>query len=130
MRCFRGLSAVLLLQVGVSRQTFLKEAWRYHARRHSDPSVCTWLLRIISCFYYGKNFILAIFYNSPNRQIKILAKFSCYTVCTIMSTLLLQVHIIHQTTFYSHYMVHVFQPVVSYNGSCTGWLVSFYGNAN
>ena len=30
--------------------------------------------------YYWREFNLAIFYDSPNRQIKVLAKFSRYTV--------------------------------------------------
>ena len=30
--------------------------------------------------YYCREFILGIFYDSPNRQIKVLAKFSHYTV--------------------------------------------------
>ena len=31
--------------------------------------------------YYWREFNLAIFYDSSNRQIKVLVKFSCYTVC-------------------------------------------------
>ena len=34
-------------------------------------------------FYYWQEFNLAIFYDSPNRQIKVLAKFSRYTVFLI-----------------------------------------------
>ena len=48
--------------------------------------ICALVLRITSCFIIGKNLIWRFFYDSPSCQIKVLAKFSRYTVCNFGST--------------------------------------------
>ena len=43
---------------------------------------CAWAVRITSCLLLARIYIWRSSLDSPNRQIKLLDKFSCYTVCT------------------------------------------------